>query len=55
MVSVLVPVLLPPGVSMPPVLLGSVSTVAVLVNVPPVGKLVIRTGMVMVALPPASS
>ena len=51
----LVPVLLPPGVSMPPVLAGSVSTVAVLVALPPLGKLVKRTGTVMTARPPALS
>ena len=51
----LVAVLLPPGVSMPPVLTGLVSTVAVLVALPPAGKLAKRTGTVTAARPPASS
>ena len=54
-VTGLLAVLLPPGVSTPPVLSGLVSTVAVLVPMPPAGALVKRTGNVMVARPPASS
>ena len=54
-VTGLVPVLLLPGKSTPPVLFGSVSTVATLLMLPPAGKLVMRTGSVMVTAPPALS
>ncbi len=50
-VTVLVEVLSDVSMSRPPVLMGSASTVAVLVSVPPAGKLVMRTGIVMAALP----